>query len=88
MPRLVANAALRYASRDLEAGEEFEASASDAFVLTKTGKAAPKADKNEAPETEGAAVDHAAAAENSAELFGEQGRQRNRYNRRDMRAKN
>lgn len=39
MPRMVANAALRYASKDMAAGEEFEASGKDAFILNATGKA-------------------------------------------------
>jgi hypothetical protein len=39
MPRLIANGALRYDSKDLQAGEEFEATEKDAFVLTKVGKA-------------------------------------------------
>lgn len=39
MPRLSAKGSLRYASRDMTDGEEFEASEKDAFVLTKIGKA-------------------------------------------------
>lgn len=36
---LVAKTDLRYAGRDLKAGEVFEATEKDAFVLTKVGKA-------------------------------------------------
>jgi hypothetical protein len=37
--KLIAKTALRYASRDLRAGERFDASESDAFVLKAVGKA-------------------------------------------------
>jgi hypothetical protein len=69
--RLVTTSALRYASRDLRAGEEFEASDTDAFILTKTGKAIAKAESKAGVEPESQADD--------------QPRKR-RYNRRDMRA--
>lgn len=74
MQRLIANAALRYASRDLTAGEEFEASDKDAFVLTNTGKAKAKAKPEAKPETKPEAVEDA------------QPPAKRRYNRRDMRA--
>jgi len=37
--QLIATKDLRYASRDLKAGERFEASATDANILKATGKA-------------------------------------------------
>lgn len=39
MVKLVASAALRYANKDLRAGDKFDASETDAFVLKGTGKA-------------------------------------------------
>lgn len=40
MPRLIATQSLRYASRNLRAGEEFDATDGDAKVLCAAGRAA------------------------------------------------
>lgn len=50
--QLVAKTDLRYASRDLKAGEVFEASERDAFVLTRAGKAEEQGEASE-PEDRG-----------------------------------
>lgn len=76
MPKLIANEVLRYAGKELAAGDEFDASDTDAFVLRGVGKARD--------------VVAAAALETkdeSAEL-GRRGTSRaGRYSRADMRAK-
>lgn len=79
MPRLIAKQDLRYAGRDLKAGNEFEAhTAGDARVLHATGKAdyaaagaMPTVDANPTPSAQ----------------EGQQQARRGRYNRRDMRAR-
>lgn len=70
MPRLIALEPFPYASRNLRAGEEFEASASDAAVLCRIGRA------KEAPRrAESLPLDEPGEPEKQG-----------RYRRRDMRA--
>lgn len=76
MPRLVAKSALRYASHDLKAGDEFEASESDAFVLKNTGKA-----------HDAKVATAAAKSEDGVSEPERPARQPRRYSRADMRAK-
>lgn len=73
MPRLVTTAPLRYAARNLRAGEAFDASAADARVLRAIGRAAD-------PPPVAAAVDINKPPDDDA------GAVRGRYRRRDMRA--
>lgn len=68
--QLVAKTDLRYSSRDLKAGERFEAGDRDAHVLTVSGKAEPAGDAGLFQSKE----------ESSA------GKGRSRYRRSDMRA--
>lgn len=57
MPRLVALEPFPYASRNLRAGEEFEASAADAAVLCRVGRA------KEAPAEPALPLDEAGGSE-------------------------
>ena len=75
MPRMVANAALRYASKDMAAGEEFDASGTDAFILNATGKAHAAAAS--------ATVER---KDETPPLDAARSTPRGRYKRRDMRA--
>jgi hypothetical protein len=86
MPRLVTKGSLRYASRDLKPGEEFEASDNDALILKGTGKAADAKPRAVAREAE-PAPEAASPEVESTELFGGEQQRRGRHNRRDMRAK-
>lgn len=71
MPRLLANKPMSYAGHSLAADEEFEADAKDVLLLTRTSP--PLARKPD----EAASVDEPP----------QQVRQKRRYQRRDMRAK-
>lgn len=73
MPRLIANVPFPYATRDLRAGEEFDASDSDARILVMIGRA-KVAEKTE----DGGLGDPVIPADGEP--------LRRRYRRRDMRA--
>lgn len=87
MVRLVAKGALRYASRDIADGCEFEASDKDAFILRSVGKAVDCIRRDLTPQTTESEPERVVFADEklaSLDEFDAPVRKKRQYRRRDL----